>query len=74
MGRSHPWLIACTYSIGLAVGVFLLFQHWVHVPAILPYLFFAACPLMHLFMHHGHGGDHRHKHVENPRSEENRTA
>ncbi len=24
---------------------------------ILPYLLLLACPLMHLFMHHGHGGD-----------------
>ncbi|MDD2920638.1 DUF2933 domain-containing protein, partial [Rhodoferax sp.] len=25
----------------------------------LPYLLLAACPLMHVFMHHGHGGhDH----------------
>jgi hypothetical protein len=26
----------------------------------LPWLFLAACPFMHFFMHHGHGGhDHR---------------
>jgi hypothetical protein len=24
----------------------------------LPWLFLAACPLMHMFMHHGHGGHH----------------
>jgi hypothetical protein len=22
---------------------------------VLPYLLLAACPLMHIFMHHGHG-------------------
>jgi hypothetical protein len=28
----------------------------------LPYLFLLACPLMHLFMHHGHGNHDRHPH------------
>jgi hypothetical protein len=26
--------------------------------AFLPYLLFLSCPLMHLFMHHGHGHQH----------------
>jgi hypothetical protein len=26
------------------------------VLGVLPFLIFLACPLMHLFMHHGHGG------------------
>jgi hypothetical protein len=25
---------------------------------VLPYLLLLACPLMHLFLHHGHGGHH----------------
>ena len=31
-----------------------------HLLGALPYLFILACPLMHIFMHHGHGdhGDH----------------
>ena len=32
----------------------------VHVPAVLPYLFFLTCPLMHLFMHGGHGSHDQH--------------
>lgn len=46
----------------LAVAGFLLFtEHRAHLLGILPYLILLACPLMHLFMHHGHGGhDHRH--------------
>jgi hypothetical protein len=28
---------------------------------VLPYLILLACPLMHLFMHRGHGG-HQHGH------------
>lgn len=47
-----PWVFA-----GFAViAVSLLFtEHRAHVLGILPYLFLLACPLMHLFMHHGHG-------------------
>ena len=43
--------------LGFAViAVALLFtEHRAHVLGILPYLFLLACPLMHLFMHHGHG-------------------
>ena len=49
----------------LAIAVLLLFTgHRAHVLGILPFLFLLACPLMHLFMHHGHGGhgDHAHGH------------
>jgi hypothetical protein len=27
---------------------------------VLPWLLVAACPLMHVFMHHGHHGGHDH--------------
>jgi hypothetical protein len=27
----------------------------------LPWLLLAACPLMHVFMHHGHGGHQHHR-------------
>ena len=40
-------------------GYFLWTEHEAHVKAAIPYLpllLFLACPLMHLFMHHGHGG------------------
>ena len=58
------------YSVGLIVlGAialyFLLAEHRAHVFFALPFLLLLACPLMHIFMHHGHGGhggseDHRH--------------
>ncbi|WP_082696066.1 DUF2933 domain-containing protein [Aquitalea pelogenes] len=39
----------------VAVAVFFLWtEHKAHLLGALPYLFFLACPLMHLFMHHGH--------------------
>lgn len=37
---------------------FLLTEHRAHVLPWLPWLFLAACPLMHVFMHHGHGAHH----------------
>jgi hypothetical protein len=43
--------------IGFAlVGAFyVLREHWGHAFGALPYLLLLACPIMHLFMHHGHG-------------------
>jgi hypothetical protein len=38
-------------------GFFLLTEHRAHVLGSLPYAFLLACPLVHMFMHHGH---HRH--------------
>jgi hypothetical protein len=49
-------LVLCVYAVGIAVAALLLVQHWVHIPQLLPYLVLLACPLMHLFMHKGHGG------------------
>jgi hypothetical protein len=41
------------------IGVFfLLGEHRAHVLPWLPWLLLAACPLMHVFMHHGHSGHH----------------
>jgi len=40
----------------LAVGAFFLItEHRAHVYGFLPFLLLAACPLMHLFHHRGHG-------------------
>lgn len=54
----------------LLIGLFfLLSEHWAHVFGVVPYLLILACPLMHIFMHRGHGDHHgsdhhheRHKH------------
>jgi hypothetical protein len=44
----------------LLVGLFfLLSEHRAHLFGVLPFLLILACPLMHLFMHRGHGGHHR---------------
>jgi hypothetical protein len=36
-------------------GFYLLTEHTAHVFGVLPYLLLFACPLMHIFMHGGHG-------------------
>ena len=43
----------------LIAGFFLVTEHRAHLLGVLPFLLLAACPLMHLFMHHdpGHDGD-----------------
>ena len=58
------------YSVGgLVLGAvalyFLLTEHRAHLFVALPFLLLLACPLMHMFMHHGHGRhgsgkDHHH--------------
>jgi len=37
-------------------------EHRAHLLGWLPWLFLLACPLMHVFMHggHGHGGHDKH--------------
>ena len=49
------------YAIGLFVmgaiaAYFLLSEHRAHFFGALPFLLLLVCPLMHVFMHHGHGG------------------
>lgn len=46
-------------AFGAIAAYFLLTEHLAHVIGALPYLVLLACPLMHVFMHHGHG-HHRH--------------
>jgi hypothetical protein len=51
--RSRAALICVGF---LAVAAFFLWsEHRAHVFGALPYLLLLACPLMHLFMHRGHG-------------------
>ena len=37
-------------------GALLITEHRAHALGALVWLLLLACPLMHLFMHHGHGG------------------
>jgi hypothetical protein len=49
------------YAFLIITFVLLFTEHRAHVLGLLPYLFLLACPLMHLFMHHGHSQDHDNK-------------
>lgn len=57
-----------------AGGLFWLLQdHWRHAAGLLPFvpfLLFLSCPLMHLFMHHGHGKS-THSHGQAPEKPQN---
>lgn len=62
-----PGFWGSRYSIGLIVigavaGYFLLTEHLAHVFGALPFLLLLACPLMHVFMHHGHHHGSHHAH------------
>lgn len=45
---------------------FLLTEHRAHLFGALPYLLLLACPLMHVFMHRGHGEHGQHKDGDRP--------
>jgi DUF2933 family protein len=62
--NGEPWgarLKLVLIGFALIGGFFLIAEHRAHVLPWLPWLFLAACPLMHLFMRHGHG-DHDDQH------------
>ena len=44
--------------LGAVAAFFLLSEHWAHALGVAPYLLVLACPLMHMFMHHGHRHGH----------------
>jgi hypothetical protein len=62
LGPDFPWWRSKSGIVLLGflavAAFFLLTEHTAHVFGALPWLVLAACPLMHLFMHggHGHGG------------------
>ena len=44
--------------VGVIVAFYLVREHWTHLGQSWPYLLLLLCPLMHLFMHGGHGHGH----------------
>jgi Protein of unknown function (DUF2933) len=52
--RTRSGIVLCGFL--LIAAFYLLAEHTAHVFGVLPFLLILACPLMHLFMHHGHGG------------------
>lgn len=53
----HRAAIAAAVFVA-AAGYLLWSEHRAHILGILPYLLLLACPLMHVFMHGGHGDGH----------------
>ena len=53
--RKYAFIAFCVLLV--PAGFYLLLEHRAHLFGVLPYLIFALCPLMHLFMHrtHTHG-------------------
>lgn len=61
-----PSFWSTRYAVGLLViggvaGYYLFTEHLAHVVGALPLLLLMACPLMHVFMHHGHGAHGQHR-------------
>jgi hypothetical protein len=62
-----PWGTFLASPTGLVLigflaigGIYLWMEHRAHLSGVLVFLPLLLCPLMHLFMHHGHG-DHSDK-------------
>jgi len=56
--KRGPWNVQWIAFLCLVIigGFFLWSEHRAHVMGALPYLILLLCPLMHFFMHRGHGG------------------
>ena len=50
---SRAWI--GLFVLGAVAAFFLLAEHRAHLFGALPYLLLVACPLMHVFIHRGHG-------------------
>ncbi len=61
--HTQPWWRSrskiALLGFAAAAGFFLLSEHRAHTLEWLPWLILLACPLMHVFMHGGHGGGHK---------------
>jgi peptidoglycan/LPS O-acetylase OafA/YrhL len=71
--RLRSFAAMTVVAVASAAAFWLLRDHWQHASGYLiyaPYLLFFACPLMHLFMHHGHGhGGHGHDLLQDRRNQ-----
>ncbi|MBP6356702.1 MAG: DUF2933 domain-containing protein [Burkholderiaceae bacterium] len=56
--------------LGIVAGYFLWTEHRAHLQQWWPYALLLACPLMHVFMHKGHGGHGN----QSPGSDEDRRS
>jgi Protein of unknown function (DUF2933) len=68
--QQHPqspfWRTAAglaAIGFGAVAAFFLFTEHWAHLYGILPWLLLLCCPVMMLFMHHGHDRHEDHDHA-----------
>ena len=54
----RSFLIMLATAIAAGATFYVLREHSTHALGLAPYLLFLACPLMHLFIHRGHGQAH----------------
>ena len=52
--RTKAGAVLCGFL--LIAGFYLVTEHTAHLFGALPFVLLVSCLLMHLFMHHGHGG------------------
>ena len=55
VGTPVGWIVTLALA---GLGIYLFATHTGHILTALPYLLLLVCPLMHLFMHGGHGHHH----------------
>ena len=69
--QATAWKCAAL-MVAVILAFYVLREHWGHVFGLLPYLILLACPLMHLFMHHGdqHGPGHNHPAADDRRMQQ----
>lgn len=73
MAKQSFWLSGKTLAVCalLAVAGYLLIRdHTDHIIQYLPFAIFLLCPLMHVFMHGGHGRHDGHDHTDGESLEE----
>jgi hypothetical protein len=57
-GLLHSRAGLALLAFAAIAAFFLVTEHTAHVFGVLPYALLLLCPLLHLFMHGGHGGEH----------------
>ena len=55
VARTHVAWKGAAITLVAMVGFYVLREHCGHALWVAPYLLLLACPLMHIFMHGGHG-------------------
>jgi len=55
--RTTTWVLV---ALLILAGAYLVVDHWQHIAPYSIFAFLLGCLAMHLFMHHGHGGQHEH--------------